>query len=89
MTLTIILLSLLNILFIFVIFNMMKKNEKCEDVIISYEQYMIKLSEIIEISDKKLQEIENKGTFDSDDEVGFFFKFIKELQSQINNFKIK
>lgn len=67
----------------------MKKNEKCEDVIISYEQYMIKLSEIIEISDKKLQEIENKGTFDSDDEVGFFFKFIKELQSQINNFKIK
>ena len=68
---------------------MMKKNEKCEDVIISYEQYMIKLSEIIEISDKKLQEIENKGTFDSDDEVGFFFKFIKELQSQINNFKIK
>ena len=89
MTLTIILLSLLNILFIFVIFNMMKKNEKCEDVIISYEQYMIKLSEIIEISDKKLQEIENKGTFDSDDEIGFFFQQLKHLQEQLNNFKVK
>ena len=66
----------------------MKKNEKCEDIITSYERYMTGLSNTIKTADKQLKEIDRKGSFESDDEVGFFFNSLKELQDQLNNFKI-
>ena len=72
----------------FTTYNLLRKNEKCEDVIKSYETYMVNLSNTIEFSDKKLKEIDSKGSFESDDEIGFFFKQIKFLQEQLNNFKI-
>ena len=72
----------------FITYNLLRKNEKCEDVIKSYETYMVNLSNTIEFSDKKLKEIDSKGSFESDDEIGFFFKQIKFLQEQLNNFKI-
>ena len=69
-------------------YNLLKKNEKCEDIIKSYEKYMTNLSNTIEFSDKKIKEIDHKGTFSSDDEVGFFFQQLKSLQEQLNDFKI-
>jgi hypothetical protein len=74
---------------IFTNYNLLKKNEKCEDIIKSYEEYMINLSTTLNFSDKKIKEIDVNGTFESDDEIGFFFKQIKFLQEQLNNFKIK
>ncbi len=70
-------------------YNLLKKNEKCEDIIKSYEEYMINLSNTINFSDKKIKEIDARGTFESDDEIGYFFKQIKFLQDQLNGFKIK
>jgi hypothetical protein len=84
----ILLISIIGVL-IFTTFNLLKKNEKCEDIIKSYENHMVNLSNIIESSDKKLKEIDSRGTFESDDEIGFFFKQIKYLQDQMNIFKIK
>ena len=89
MILTIIILLVLVVILGFTTFNLLKKNEKCEDVIKSYENYMINLSNTIEFSDKKLKEIDSKGTFEGDDEVGFFFKQLLYLQEQLNNFKVK
>jgi len=88
MIITIILLSILVVTLGFTTFNLLKKNEKCEDVIISYEKYLIELSKTIEYSDKKLKEIDIKGSFQSDDEIGFFFNEIKNLQNKLNDFKI-
>ena len=88
MVITIIILSLIIVVLLFITYNLLKKNEKCEDVIKSYENYMINLSTTIEFSNKKLKEVDSKGTFDSDDEVGFFFQTLKFLQEQLNNFKI-
>jgi hypothetical protein len=70
-------------------YNLLQKNEKCEDIIKSYENYMINLSNTIEFSEKKIKEIDSKGTFTSDDEVGYFFQQLKYLQEQLNNFKVK
>jgi hypothetical protein len=70
-------------------YNLLKKNEKCEDIIKSYETYMVNFSNIINFSDKKIKEIDARGAFESDDEIGFFFKQIKFLQDQLNGFKIK
>ena len=85
----IILLSVLILVLIFTNYNLLRKNEKCEDIIKSFESFMVNFSNVIKFSEKKLQEIDHKGTFESDDEIGFFFKQIKFLQEQLNGFKIK
>jgi hypothetical protein len=51
--------------------------------------YLNKVSDIIEMSDKKLKEVDAKESFKSDDEVGFFFESIKQIQSVLNQFNIK
>ena len=73
----------------FTTFNLMRKNEKQEDILSEYLNYLDNLSRTIEISEKKLKEIDNKGTFSSDDEVGFFFKSIQGIQEILNDFKLK
>jgi hypothetical protein len=51
--------------------------------------YLNKISDYIEITDKRLKEIDQKGSFESDDEVGFFFKQLKNIQSVLNSFNVK
>jgi hypothetical protein len=70
-------------------FNLLKKNERQEDILAGYMSYLNKISDIIDFSDKKLKEVDARGSFESDDEVGFFFKEIKQLQEILNSFKIK
>jgi hypothetical protein len=89
MVITIIILSLIIVVLTFTTYNLLKKNEKCEDIIKSYEDYMVNLSNTIKLANFKLKEIDSKGSFESDDEVGFFFKTIQSLQEQLNNFKVK
>ena len=88
MVIIISILSVLVILLGYSNYNLLKKNEKCEDIIFTYERYMTRLSDTIKISDKQLKEVDRRGSFESDDEVGFFFMTLKELQDQLNNFKI-
>ena len=91
-TTVVIIISSLSILLIvlgFTTINLLKKNEKQEDILIEYLNYLENISKTIEISDRKLKEIDNKGTFKSDDEVGYFFKSIQEIQKILNDFKVK
>jgi hypothetical protein len=81
-------LSLLVIFLGFTTFNLMRKQEKAEDILVTYMQYLDNLSRTIEISDKKLKEIDHKGTFKSDDEIGFFFEAVKQIQDILNEFKV-
>tara|TARA_Y100000034_G_C6573068_1_gene248411 strand:- start:46 stop:330 length:285 start_codon:yes stop_codon:yes gene_type:complete len=86
-----ILISLLGVLVVilgFTTFNLLRKNEKQEDVLMGYLDYLDKLSKVIEVSDKKLKEIDHSGVFKADDEVGQFFDSIKEIQSILNDFKM-
>jgi hypothetical protein len=84
---SILLLLIIGVL-IFVILNLLKKQERMEDVIISYQEYITKFTDAVNESDKLLNKVDEKGTFKSDDEVGFFFTFIKKIQSELNKFKI-
>ena len=88
----IIAISILGVLVVvlgFTTFNLLKKNEIQEDILVGYLNYLDQLSKIIEFTDKKLKEIDYKGSFESDDEVGFFFEELKKLQSILNEFKLK
>ena len=70
-------------------FNLLRKNERQEDILASYLTYLNKISDIIDMSDKKINEIDVKGSFQSDDEIGFFFTNIKMIQDVLNQFRIK
>ena len=82
-------LSVTSVILGFTTFNLLRKNEKQEDILAGYLNYLDRLSRTIDASDKKLKEIDQKGTFKSDDEVGYFFKSIQSIQSILNDFKVK
>ena len=89
MILTIVILSILVVTLGFTTFNLLRKNEKQEDILAGYMTYLNKISDTIEVADKKLQEVDYKGSFKSDDEVGFVFEQIKSIQTMLNAFIIK
>jgi len=72
----------------FTTFNLLRKNEKQEDILAGYITYLDELSRIIEISDEKLKKIDERQIFKSDDEVGFMYEQIKDLQKILSNFRI-
>jgi hypothetical protein len=73
----------------FIIRNLMKKNEAQEDIIESYEDFITKQSEAINACDQRLKEIDDKGIFYSDDQIGFFFKEVQKIQEALNEFTLK
>lgn len=89
MIITISILSVLVVIFGFTTFNLLIKNEKQEDILISYKLFFDKISESIKNSDEKIKKIDENGAFKSDDMVGFFFTNLKLIQNELNQFKIK
>lgn len=92
----IVVLSTLILILGYTTYNLLRKNEKLEDMLESqtrilggYMTYLNKLSDIIGHSSKRVKEIDTKGTFESDDEVGFFFEQLKSIQEVLDSFNIK
>ena len=89
MIITIIILSVLVIALGYTTFNLLRKFEKQEDILVGYLDYLDKISRVIEVAETKMEEVDAKGSFSSDDEVGFFFQQIKGLQDILNDFQLK
>tara|TARA_Y100001972_G_scaffold42243_1_gene52117 strand:+ start:102 stop:377 length:276 start_codon:yes stop_codon:yes gene_type:complete len=85
----IVILSIIVVVLGFTTINLLRKNEKQEDILLGYLKYLDNISRVIEVSDEKIKQINIKGSFESDDEVGFFFKTIKQIQDILNDFNIK
>jgi len=66
----------------FMIRNLIVKNERLED-------FITKQSEAITACDKRLKEIDDKGIFYADDQIGFFFKEVQKIQEALNEFTLK
>ena len=49
-----------------------------------YEGFIIELQNIIEFATAKMKQVDAKGHYESDDETGFFFQQLKELQESLN-----
>jgi hypothetical protein len=73
----------------FVIWNLLKKVETAEDIVVGYLEYLDRISKILSATDKIIKELDIKGGFEADDEVGVFFKQVKDLQLILNEFDIK
>ncbi len=81
-------LSVLVVIFGYTTYNLMRKNEKQEDIMVSYMDYLSKLDQAIEESDKRLQQIDERGLFKSDDEIGWFFDQVQKIQIILNEFRV-
>ena len=82
-------LAILVVILGFTTFNLLKKNEKQEDIVAGYLTYLDRLSRTIEISDKKLRELDRGGVFEKDDEVGVIFQSILKIQEILNEFNLR
>ncbi len=51
----------------------------------TYENFIIQFQQIIEYSTEKMKMVDQSGHYEADDETGFFFKQLKELQLLLNN----
>tara|TARA_B100000768_G_scaffold155999_1_gene153357 strand:- start:508 stop:783 length:276 start_codon:yes stop_codon:yes gene_type:complete len=83
----IILLVLIVVILGYSTFNLLRKNEQAEDIITSQQVFINKVDEQVTFSEKRLEQIDKKGTFKSDDEIGWFFNEIKVLQKGLSQFK--
>jgi len=52
--------------------------------ITQYENYILQFQRIIEFATDKMKQVDASGHYESDDETGFFFSQIKELQTTLN-----
>ena len=49
-----------------------------------YEGLIIEFQNIIEFATQKMKQVDTRGHYESDDETGFFFEQLKELQELLN-----
>ena len=49
----------------------------------AYEQIILKISSTVELINTQLEIIDDKGSFEADDEVGFFFDEMKQLGQEL------
>ncbi len=49
-----------------------------------YEGLIIEIQNIIEFATTKMKQVDARGHYESDDETGFFFQQLKELQELLN-----
>ena len=89
LNIALIILGILVVILGYTTINLLKKNEKMLEIIINQNGYIAEFSKQLDISDKRLQDIDSKGVFKGDDEIGWIFDQIKVLQTSLSRFKIQ
>lgn len=73
----------------YVVYNLFRKTVTLEKIVDSQEEYISKFSNTVDYTSRRLQDIDNKGSFESDDEIGWFFESVKTLQRELDDFNLK
>ena len=72
----------------YVVFNLDRKVIKQEEILEYQVGYLRNVSYLIQESKIYVEQLDEKGAFRSDDEVGVFFNFMKEIQETINAYRL-
>ena len=86
---TVCILSVIVVILGWTTYNLMRKQEKSEDILLGYMEYLDKFSRIVEASNKKLKEVDNRNLFEKDEDVGVIFSSILKIQEILNEFTVK
>tara|TARA_B100001778_G_scaffold327009_1_gene324434 strand:- start:284 stop:562 length:279 start_codon:yes stop_codon:yes gene_type:complete len=81
-----IVLGILVVVLGFTTFNLLRKVENLEDYVVDYNTFITKLRDQIKVSTERLNQIDEKGTFQGDDEIGWFFNEVKIIQNELDKF---
>ena len=84
----VIILIILVLLLGYISYNLFRKVENLERIVTSQEVYIAKFSNTVDFTNRRLDEIDEKGTFKSDDEIGWFFESVKTLQNELDDFNL-
>ena len=76
------------IILLYIIRNLLVKNEKYEDVVQDQVRYLQNISNAIGEGQKHLQNLDERGVLQSDDEVGSFFEQMKYVQDELNRYML-
>ena len=68
---------------------LIRKNIALEKTVSDQHQYIDAISIIIEDSSNTIQQLDARGAFEADDEVGTFFRNLKEIQDILNQFNTR
>ena len=68
--------------------NLLIKVEKYEDVTADQAEYLQNISNLIADSQKHLKSLDERGVFQSDDEVGYFFEQMKNVQNELDRYML-
>jgi hypothetical protein len=68
------------------IFFLIRRNNALEKAVSQQREYIDAIGIIINNSNEKLKELDVLGAFQTDDEVGTFFRNLKEIQEIISEF---
>lgn len=68
---------------------LIRKNSQLEKVIADQQQYIDAVGVIINDSSETIKQLDNRGAFESDDEVGTFFRNLKEIQNVLDQFNLR
>ena len=74
------------IIFLYILRNLLLKVEKYEDRVENLQDTLSNIQNTIEDSKKHLNQLDERGVFQSDDEVGYFFEQMKVVQNELNRF---
>ena len=52
--------------------------------ITQYEEFILEIQQVIKFSTEKMKLVDSKGHYESDDETGFFFEQLKQIQLSLD-----
>ena len=68
--------------------NLLIKVEKYEDITADQAKYLQNISNLIADSQKHLKSLDERGVFQSDDEVGYFFEQMQNVQNELDRYML-
>lgn len=72
----------------FVLWNLLRKVERSEDIITEQVEYLKSISYFIRESRKLVDTLDEKGFYRADDELGNFFNLMKEIQNTADEYQL-
>ena len=77
-----IVLVIIIVIMAFILRNMLQKNEFMEDFIVRQDEAINSVSE-------RLKQIDDQGIFESDDQIGWFWKEMMRIKEALDEFKLR
>ena len=70
----------------YAIINLLKQVEQLEERDEQFTEWFLNFKKDIDRANTQLKNIDHKGSFQADDEIGFIFKEIKKVQKTLNGY---